>query len=73
MDKKLHKNDKARDRAAPSQPAPVTGAKSGVAPGEASDAASRPHGGDKPVAEEDVFGGAERVKDQNVKSPETKP
>ena len=55
------------------QPENEKGAKSGVEPGETPNTPG-PKGGDRPVSEEDVFGGAERVrKGKDVSSPDAKP
>jgi hypothetical protein len=57
----------------PRQPDSEKNAKSGVKPG-ATPNTPGPKGGDRPVEEEDVFGGAERAqKGQRVDSPNTKP
>jgi hypothetical protein len=59
--------------AEPRQPERAKDAKSGVTPGETSntDKTRKP---DRPVEEEDVFGGAERTqKGQDVESPNSKP
>lgn len=50
---------------------PVKGAKAGAKPGAA---ATPPQKGPKrPVKEEDVFGGAERARNPDVRSPDAKP
>ncbi len=57
----------------PQPPPREPSAKSGVEPGEtpSTDKTCKP---DRPVEEEDVFGGAERTqKDENVKSESAKP
>ena len=57
----------------PRQPETEKGAKTGVKPGE-TPSTPAPQGGDRPVPEEDVFGGAERVrKGKDVSSPNAKP
>lgn len=59
--------------AAPQQPPPEPDAKTGVTPGETpnTDKTSKP---DRPVDEEDVFGGAERThKGEDVQSENAKP
>lgn len=57
----------------PRQPERQTDAKSGVKPGETPNTPG-PKGGDRPVEEEDVFGGAERAqKGEPVSSPNAKP
>lgn len=55
----------------PSQPERAKGAKSGLKPGDGAPPAQK--GGARPVAEEDVFGGAERTGNENVKSKNAKP
>ncbi|HVK82320.1 MAG TPA: hypothetical protein VM915_17095 [Verrucomicrobiae bacterium] len=54
------------------QPSPAKGAKSGLKPG---DGAPPPQngGGQRPVEEEDIFGGAERTQNEDVKSEKAKP
>jgi hypothetical protein len=56
----------------PQQPQPAKGAKSGLKPG---DGAPPPQkgGASRPVEEEDVFGGAERTQNEDVKSDKAKP
>lgn len=56
----------------PKQPQPAKGAKSGLKPG---DGAPPPQngGGKRPVEEEDIFGGAERAHNKDVKSEKAKP
>lgn len=57
----------------PQQPEHAHGAKSGVKPGATPNTAG-PKGGDRPVEEEDVFGGAERAKkNEDVESNNAKP
>lgn len=59
--------------AEPRQPENEKNAKSGITPGETptTDKSRKP---DRPVEEEDVFGGAERTqKGQDVESPNSKP
>ena len=57
----------------PQRPQPHKNAKSGVEPG-ATPSTPGPKGGDRPVPEEDVFGGTERVcKGKDVASPNAKP
>lgn len=57
----------------PRQPERAENAKSGVKPGATPNTVA-PKGGDRPVEEEDVFGGAERAqKGEPVSSPNTKP
>lgn len=57
----------------PQKPHPQRNAKSGVEPG-ATPSTPGPKGGDRPTSEEDVFGGAERVrKGKDVTSPNAKP
>ena len=58
--------------ATPQQPDSAKGAKSGLKLG---DGAPPPQngGGKRPVEEEDVFGGAERTQNENVKSEKAKP
>ena len=58
--------------ATPQQPDSAKGAKSGL---KAGDGAPPPQngGGKRPVEEEDVFGGAERTQNENVKSEKAKP
>lgn len=59
--------------AEPRQPDGGKNAKSGLKPGE-TPSTPGPKGGDRPVPEEDVFGGAERVrKGKDVQSPNAKP
>lgn len=59
--------------AEPRQPDRETNAKTGVKPGETSNTPGL-KGGKRPVEEEDVFGGAERVqKGEPVSSPNAKP
>lgn len=59
--------------AEPRQPESQKNAKSGVKPGE-TPSTPGPKGGDRPVPEEDVFGGAERVrKGKDVRSENAKP
>jgi hypothetical protein len=59
--------------AEPRQPDREKNAKSGVEPGETPNTTG-PKGGDRPVEEEDVFGGAERAqKGEPVSSPNAKP
>ncbi|GAN00533.1 hypothetical protein U91I_04199 [alpha proteobacterium U9-1i] len=55
----------------PSRPEPVKGAKSGLKPGAAAPPPQK--GGNRPVDEEDVFGGAERTNNEHVKSKNAKP
>jgi hypothetical protein len=50
---------------------PAKGAKSGVKPGSVQAAPQK--GGKRPAKEEDVFGGAERTHNPDVKSPNAKP
>lgn len=58
---------------APRQPDRQKNAKTGVEPGETANTIA-PKGGDRPVEEEDVFGGAERAqKGEPVSSPNAKP
>ncbi len=56
----------------PHKPGPAKDAKSGLKPG---DGAPPPHkgGGQRPVEEEDVFGGAERTHNEDVTSEKAKP
>lgn len=55
------------------RPESAKNAKSGVKP-SATPTTPGPKGGDRPVTEEDVFGGAERVrKGKDVKSADAKP
>ncbi len=57
----------------PRQPKSEKTAKSGVEPGS-TPSTPGPKGGDRPVPEEDIFGGAERVrKGKDVSSPNAKP
>lgn len=59
--------------AEPQQPAREKNAKTGVKPGS-TPSTPGPKGGDRPVEEEDVFGGAERAqKGEPVSSPNAKP
>lgn len=59
--------------AEPRPPESQKDAKSGVKPGETLTTPG-PKGGDRPVPEEDVFGGAERVrKGKDVRSEDAKP
>ena len=59
--------------AEPRPPESQKDAKSGVKPGETTTTAG-PKGGDRPVPEEDVFGGAERVrKGKDVRSENAMP
>jgi hypothetical protein len=59
--------------AQPQQPEHAKGAKSGVKEG-ATPTTPGPKGGDRPVEEEDVFGGAERAqKGEPVSSEKAKP
>lgn len=58
--------------ATPQQPPPSKGAKSGLKPGDGSPPPQ--HGaGKRPIEEEDVFGGAERTQNDDVKSAKAKP
>ena len=59
--------------AEPRPPESQKNAKIGVKPGS-TPSTPGPNGGDRPVPEEDVFGGAERVrKGKDVQSPNAKP
>ena len=58
--------------AAPQQPQSSKGAKSGLKPGDEAPPLQN-GGGKRPVEEEDVFGGAERTQNENVKSEKAKP
>ena len=61
---------------APRQPKTGAGSKSGLKPGEGAEhsQSDRKEAGPKrPVEEEDVFGGAERTRDQRVTSDKAKP
>jgi|CXWL01.1.fsa_nt_gi hypothetical protein len=55
----------------PRQPERAPGAKSGLKPGAGAPPAQK--GGSRPVDEEDVFGGAERTQNDDVKSKNAKP
>lgn len=56
----------------PRQPKEPKVSKSGLKPGQTSNTTDR-GGPDRPVAEEDVFGGAERVHVRRVRSNKAKP
>ena len=58
--------------ATPNPPRPAKGAKSALKPG---DGAPPPQngGGKRSVEEEDIFGGAERTQNEDVKSEKAKP
>lgn len=59
--------------AEPRQPERQKNAKTGLKPGS-TPSTPGPKGGNRPVPEEDVFGGAERVrKGKDIQSPNAKP